>query len=72
MAELIGLAIRPARKAPMETLNAVDVTADGGLAGDHAGKYPDRMVTILDEAAWHAVVSRIFRTLDHATAVPWG
>ncbi|MEO1787303.1 MAG: MOSC domain-containing protein [Pseudomonadota bacterium] len=71
MAELIGLAIRPARKAPMETLNAVDVTADGGLAGDHAGKYPDRMVTILDEAAWHAALSDLELPIERRDALDW-
>ncbi|MEM6667139.1 MAG: MOSC domain-containing protein [Pseudomonadota bacterium] len=50
---LIGIARRPAHRAPMERVPAVRVCVDTGIEGDHKGaKFPERQVTLLDEAAW--------------------
>ena len=34
---LVGIARHPERRAPMEVVERVDVTVDGGLAGDNRG-----------------------------------
>jgi hypothetical protein len=34
---LAGLARRSARRAPMEEIDAAEVSADAGIAGDHKG-----------------------------------
>lgn len=49
---LKGVAIRPARKAPMVECASVRISAKAGLEGDHAGRNPHRLVTVLSAEAW--------------------
>lgn len=68
---LCAIAIRPARKAPMETRETVDVTVTGGLDGDHAGKAPDRMVTVMSAEAWHDALDALDPPLEPGEHLDW-
>jgi MOSC domain-containing protein YiiM len=55
---LIGIAVRPARRAPMELRESASVTAGAGVEGDHKGaKFPRRGVTVLAREAWEAALA---------------
>ncbi len=55
---LIGIAGRPARRAPMQTVDSVLVTKERGVEGDHKGaKFPRRAVTVLAREDWQAGLS---------------
>lgn len=69
--QLRGIAVRPARKAPMETRETVNVTAAGGLDGDHAGKAPDRMVTVMSAEAWQDALDALAPALGEAETLDW-
>lgn len=71
MAELAGLAVRPERKAPMEIREQVAIGETDGLAGDHAGKYPDRLVTVLAQEAWQAALEELGLPVSGDGALPW-
>ena len=50
---LIGIAWRPARFAPMETVDTAEISVEAGVAGDHKGaKFKRRAVTILAREDW--------------------
>ncbi|MEW5963135.1 MAG: MOSC domain-containing protein [Pseudomonadota bacterium] len=50
---LIAIARRPARRAPMEEIDAVEITLSRGVEGDHKGvKFRNRAVTVLAREAW--------------------
>jgi len=58
---LIGIARRPAHRAPMQTVEAALIEADGGVEGDHKGKkFPRRGVTILAREAWEAALAELW------------
>jgi MOSC domain-containing protein YiiM len=53
MGQLIGIARRHARRAPMQEIGAGLITREAGLAGDFKGaKYPRRQITVLAREAW--------------------
>jgi MOSC domain-containing protein YiiM len=55
---LIGIAVRGARRAPMELRESAFVTAGAGVEGDHKGvKFPRRGVTVLAREAWEAALA---------------
>lgn len=55
---LIGIAWRPARQAPMQSVDSVLVTKERGVEGDHKGaKFPRRAVTVLAREDWEAALS---------------
>ncbi len=64
---LIGIAVRPARRTPMEERSHVSIDKETGLDGDHAGKHPKRIVTILSRAGWQAALEHLDPFLD----LPW-
>lgn len=67
-AELIGIARKARSRAPMETLDRVDITTELGLDGDFRGKLRRRQVTILAEEGWQAACNAIDRgDLDWTT-----
>ena len=70
-AKIAGLALRPARKAPMAPLETVEITGDSGLVGDHAGKHPDRLVTVLAAEAWRAALDALDPPLSDDDSLPW-
>lgn len=69
--KLIGIAARPAARAPMQLLEHVELTAGGGLAGDHKGlKFPKRGVTILAREDWEAALAEL-SDLAGPVPLPW-
>jgi MOSC domain-containing protein YiiM len=60
MGRLIGIAWRPARFAPMQTVDSVDISLEAGVAGDHKGaKFKRRAVTILAREDWEAALAQL-------------
>ena len=57
---LIGIAWRPARRAPMQTTDSVQISLEAGVAGDHKGpKFKRRAVTILAREDWEAALAEL-------------
>ncbi len=55
---LIGIAVRAAYRAPMQTLDRARIVVDGGVEGDYKGaKHPRRGVTVLAREAWEAALA---------------
>jgi len=71
MGKLIGIARRPARRAPMEEIEHGEITVDGGLAGDHKGpKFPKRRITVLSREDWEAALAALSPPAGPAD-LPW-
>lgn len=68
--KLTGIAIRPAWYAPMVERHEISIAADG-LEGDHAGKRPDRIVSILSAADWAAACADLDPAADPIHELPW-
>ena len=66
---LLGIARHPFRFAPMEVVEAVEVTLAGGIDGDHRGAMNGapykRQVTLFERADWEAA------TAEAGRDVPW-
>ena len=58
-AELIGIARKTRSRAPMESLDRVEVTTELGVNGDYRGKLRRRQVTILAKEDWQAACREI-------------
>jgi MOSC domain-containing protein YiiM len=57
---LIGIAWRPARYAPMQSVAQVEISLEVGIAGDHKGaKFKRRAVTILAREDWEAALAEL-------------
>jgi MOSC domain-containing protein YiiM len=55
---LIGIAVRPAYRAPMQMLERALIADGGGVEGDYKGaKHPRRGVTVLAREAWEAALA---------------
>jgi MOSC domain-containing protein YiiM len=55
---LIGIAWRPQRRAPMQTVDSIDMSLEAGVAGDHKGaKFKRRAVTILAREDWEMALA---------------
>lgn len=68
---LVGIARRPAPRAPMQLVERVAVTADAGLDGDHKGqKFPRRGATVLAIEDWQAALDRL-TDLAGPVPLPW-
>ncbi len=66
---LIGIAWRPARRAPMQTVDSVEISLEAGVAGDHKGaKFKRRAVTILAREDWEGALAELDRG---AAELPW-
>ena len=64
--QLLGIATRPAIKAPMNALHAARITTAGGVESDARGKPGPRQVTVLTSRGWDAA------WLDlGASCLPW-
>ena len=69
---LIGIARRPAHRAPMQTVEAPFIEDGGGVEGDHKGrKFPRRGVTILAREAWEAALAELGEGRRNAADLPW-
>jgi MOSC domain-containing protein YiiM len=70
MARLAGIARHRRPKGPMETVDEVDVTLEGGLHGDFRGTVKPggkgrRQVTLLERGDWEAAIAEVGHRL------PW-
>lgn len=68
--KLAGIAVRPERYAPLVDRQRVDIAVNG-LDGDHAGRWPDRMVSILAAEDWAAACADLEPPADPVTELPW-
>ena len=59
MGRLIGIATRPASRAPMQIHERCDVSEAAGLAGDARGRPGRRQVTVLARENWDAACGRL-------------
>jgi MOSC domain-containing protein YiiM len=67
---LVGIARHARPKGPMEVLEAVDVTLDGGIDGDCRGRLKPggrgrRQVTMMERGDWQAAMAEL------GQAIPW-
>jgi len=68
---LIGIAVRAAYRAPMQTLERAHIAVGGGVDGDYKGaKHPHRGVTVLAREAWEAALADLGGD-DGADGLPW-
>ena len=67
MARLIGIARREKKRAPMESLDTADISAETGVAGDSRGKRGDRQVTLLSARAWRTVCDELGQEIAWTT-----
>lgn len=68
--KLIGIAVRPDRYVPLVDRQRVDIAADG-LDGDHAGRWPDRIVSIIAAEDWAAACADLDPPADPVSELPW-
>lgn len=72
LGRLIGIAGRPAVRAPMEELASGTITVDLGLEGDHKGpKFPRRRITVLAREAWDEAFAELSRREGTEVRLPW-
>lgn len=72
LGRLIGIARRPAVRAPMEELASGTITVDRGLEGDHKGpKFPRRRITVLAREAWEDALAELSRREGTEVRLPW-
>ena len=64
---LIGIARKAKRGAPVEEIDTVQVTVDNGLEGDKRGKLKNRQVSILAKEDWNAALGE----LGEGVNLPW-
>lgn len=57
--KLLGIATRPAAKAPMTELALARITTDCGVGGDARGKPGRRQVTVMTRRAWEAARAQV-------------
>lgn len=59
-----AIARRAASRAPMERLDAVEVSAEAGLNGDYRGRSMRRQVTLMSAEDWRAACAELGAELD--------
>ena len=64
MAELLGIARRAGKRAPMETLSTARISPECGVASDFRGRPGKRQVTLLSLADWRAACAELGNELD--------
>jgi MOSC domain-containing protein YiiM len=65
MAQLLDIAYRTAKRAPMLLLDTAKITAETGVNSDSRGKPGKRQVTILSKEAWERACN------DLGNDLPW-
>lgn len=65
MATLAGIARRATTRAPMEELDAVDISVENGVAADFRGRARKRQVTVLAVEDWRRACGEV------GTDLPW-
>ena len=64
---VLAIARREKSRAPMQELEAAEITEDAGLAGDFRGRPGDRQVTVLSRESWEAACGRLGRDVAWTT-----
>ncbi|MGI9385679.1 MAG: MOSC domain-containing protein [Methyloligellaceae bacterium] len=64
---LVGIARKAKKRAPMEELEQVRITSEGGLDGDFRGSVRNRAVTVLARESWTAALADLAPAMD----LPW-
>lgn len=64
-ASLLGIAVKPQRRGPMQLIDAGELSPLAGLLGDSRGKPGPRQVTLMTLTAWHAACNEI------GVILPW-
>lgn len=59
--KLLGIARKPRHRAPMELLDAVEISVERGLAGNADGRPGRRQVTVLTREGWEAACRELAR-----------
>lgn len=67
MGRLAGIARRDRKRAPMQTLERADISAESGVACDFRGKPGPRQVTVISAAAWRAACAELKDDLPWTT-----
>lgn len=67
MGRLAGIARRDAKRAPMETLEAADITVESGVASDSRGRPGQRQVTLLSADDWALACAEVGRQAPWTT-----
>lgn len=67
MGRLSGVARREKKRAPMETLQNAQVSAETGVANDFRGSPGRRQVTVISAAAWRSACADLQRELPWTT-----
>lgn len=69
---LIGIAWRPQRRAPMQTVDHAGISVERGVEGDHKGaKFKRRAVTILAREDWQAALAQLSSTGVDIGGLDW-
>lgn len=63
--KLIGIAVRSRSRAPMQEVDVVEITEDGGVLNDSRGRPGKRQVTVLAVEDWDAACEVVGKEL------PW-
>lgn len=61
---LAGIARKSKRRAPVETLEQAEITADQGLTGDSRGRFAERAVTLLTKEGWASAMAGLGLAAD--------
>jgi MOSC domain-containing protein YiiM len=67
MGRLEGIARRERKRAPMETLEHAEISAETGVARDFRGNPGQRQVTVISTAAWRATCAEVGREIPWTT-----
>ena len=64
MGKLVGIAVRSKSRAPMQKLDAAQITTQQGVAGDFRGRPGARQVTLMSNEAWSKACALLDRQVD--------
>ena len=67
MGQLLGIGVRSAKHAYMETKKRVHITAQSGVEGDYRGRYGPRQITVLSQEAWNEACEEVQADLAWTT-----
>jgi len=67
MGKLVGIARREKKRAPMDTLEAAELSEQTGVNHDFRGKPGKRQVTVLSADVWQAVCEELGENLPWTT-----
>jgi MOSC domain-containing protein YiiM len=69
---LTGIARRVAVRAPMEEIDAGEISTQRGLDGDHKGpKFPRRRITVLAREAWEQALAELTHENGEPVRLAW-